>query len=74
MPTTKKRINITAPRIIDEALQKLASRDEMSVSGKAAELLRHAIETEEERVWDALARTRDTKSARFTSHDRAWKE
>ncbi|MBI3019778.1 MAG: hypothetical protein HYY60_00410 [Parcubacteria group bacterium] len=73
MPTTKKRINITAPRIIDDALQKLASRDEMSVSGKAAELLRYAIETEEERIWDTLAHNRDTKTARFLNHNRAWK-
>ena len=74
MPTTKKRINITAPKILEDALQELARRDEISVSGKAAELLRHAIETEEERVWDSLASTRDTKKARFMSHNRAWKK
>lgn len=73
MPTTKKRINITAPKILEDALQELAKRDEVSVSGKATELLRHAIETEEERVWELLANKRDTKKARFTSHNRAWK-
>ena len=72
MPTTKKRINITASKILEDALQKLAKRDGVSVSGKAAELLRHAIETEEERVWDVLARKRDTEKARFMSHNRVW--
>jgi len=36
---------------------------------KATELLKIAVEIEEDQVWDALAKKRDTKKAEYISHD-----
>ena len=72
MPTVKRRINITAPKELEDALFRLAERDNASVAGKATELLRRAVEIEEDAVWDSLAKKRDTKKAKFIPHSRAW--
>jgi hypothetical protein len=72
MTTTKKRVNISVSVAMEEALKALAKRDQMPVASKAAELLRHAIEIEEDEVWVRLASARDTKDAKFISHKDAW--
>jgi hypothetical protein len=72
MTTTKKRINISLPASLDKALECLAKRDEVPQATKAAELLRLAVEIEEDCVWDLIASVRDTKKARFISHKKAW--
>ena len=51
---------------------KLAKRDQVPEATKAAELLKVAIELEEDQVWDAVASSRDTKNAKFTAHKKAW--
>lgn len=71
MPTTKTRLNINLPYEIREALKKVARRDRVPQATKAARLLETALELEEDQVWDALARQRDTKNARFISHAKA---
>ena len=73
MSTTKTRINITLPDEVRNALAKLAQRDRVPQATKAAKLLEAALELEEDRVWDTLAKRRDVKKARYTSHDRAWR-
>jgi cell wall assembly regulator SMI1 len=73
MPTNKARINITLPEDIREALEKLARRDRVPQATKAARLLETGLEIEEDIVWDKLAKSRDTKNARFVSHEKAWK-
>lgn len=72
MPTTKKRVNISISRPIEEALERLARRDQVPEATKAAELLRVAIELDEDQVWDSIASLRDTKKAKFVSHKKAW--
>lgn len=72
IPTTKKRINITIPEIVDRALQLVAKRDQVPQATKAAYLLQLALELEEDQVWDKIAQKRDQKNARFVSHSRAW--
>jgi len=57
---------------MEDALKALAKRDEMPVASKAAELLRQAIEIEEDEVWVRFATARDTKDAKFISHKDAW--
>lgn len=73
MPTTKARINISVPDEIREALLKLARRDRIPAATKAARLLETALELEEDQVWEMIAQERDTKKARFLSHQKAWK-
>lgn len=73
MPTTKPRLNISLSDEMKIALRKLALRDRVPEATKAARLLEMALEIEEDQIWNALAKRRDAKKARFVSHRRAWK-
>jgi len=57
---------------MEKALAHLARRDRVLQATKAARLLEAAIEIEEDQVWDAIARKRDAKGARYISHESAW--
>jgi hypothetical protein len=72
MPTTKKRINITISPHIDEILSALSKRDGVPVATKTAELLKLAIEIDEDDILNTLAIKRDTKNAQFISHNETW--
>ena len=72
MLARKTRINISVPREMRRALERLAKRDEMPEATKAAQLLAKALEYEEDDIWDALAGMRDRKGAKFVPHSRAW--
>jgi hypothetical protein len=72
MPTTKKRVIISISKPVERALELLAKRDQVPQATKAGHLLETALELEEDRVWDQVATARDTKSARFVSHKKAW--
>lgn len=53
-------------------IKRLAERDKISRAGKVAQLLISALEIEEDRVWDELARKRDARGAKFVSRKKAW--
>ncbi|MDO8663518.1 MAG: hypothetical protein Q7K28_01600 [Candidatus Wildermuthbacteria bacterium] len=72
MPTTKTRLNITLLPEVEAAIKRLAERDRISRAGKASQLLLVALEIEEDRVWDELAKKRDVRGAKFVSHKKAW--
>jgi hypothetical protein len=73
MPTTKKRLNISLSPLLEEAVERLAARDKTPQATKITELLKEAIELEEDQVWDAIASQREARDAKFTSHKNAWK-
>ena len=73
MATTKKRVNITLSKDAEEAISFLAKRDSVPEATKAAELLREALEMEEDKVLSMLSEERDTKDSTFVSHIEAWK-
>lgn len=73
MATLKNRINVSVSKESDRALTALAKRDRVPIATKAAELLNLALEIEEDSAWDALARQRDTREARFLTHEEVWK-
>ena len=73
MPTTKTRINITLSNGVRESLLRLARRDHVPQATKAAHLLETALEFEEDQVWNAIAKQRDAKNARYLPHHKAWK-
>ena len=73
MATAKTRINISLSDEIRDVLARLARRDRVPQATKAARLLETALELEEDRVWDAIAQRRDTKNARYLSHEKTWK-
>ena len=70
MATTKRRINISLPDSVNDALTLLAERDSVPEATKATDLLQLGLEIEEDQVWDAIASKRDTKKARFVGHGR----
>ena len=72
MPTLNTRINITADEDIEKALTRAARRDQMPVAAKAVELLRLALELEEDLLLTEIADARASKKVRFISHERAW--
>lgn len=73
MATSKKRINISLSDDVDQALKKLAARDNVPQATAAVHLIKVALEIDEDEVWNALAEERDTKDAKFVSHKDAWK-
>lgn len=72
MPTTKTRINISVSNEIKAALSRLARKDRIPEATKAARLLEVALEIEEDAAWNQVAEKRDTKSARYITHRKAW--
>ncbi len=74
MTTTKTRINITADRDVKKSLVAAAKRDGMPTASKAAELLRLALELEEDLALSDLADSRLTgKKIKWLSHRQVWK-
>ena len=73
MATIKKRLNITLSKEVDSVLDRIAERDQTPKATTAAALLRVALETEEDQMWDAIADRRNVKDSRFVNHSKAWK-
>lgn len=73
MATTKKRINISVSKDLDDVLGRLAKRDQVPQATKAEHLLRIALEIEEDQVLDTIATKRDISRAQFLSHSAAWR-
>jgi len=72
MATTKTRINISLPREIETILGRLAKRDDMPEATKAIDLIRLALEIEEDQILDKIASSRDNSKSKFISHQKAW--
>jgi len=72
MPTIKQRINITADPELESVIKKLAKRDNMPVSAKASELIRVALELEEDLVLSEIADSRSKKGP-YIAHDIFWR-
>ena len=73
MTTTKRRINISADNKTESVLVAIARRDKVPVATKAAELLRWAIEFEEDTMLTKLAEERMSKGGKMVPHHLAWK-
>lgn len=74
MATSKRRLNISLTSDVDLAITELAKRDNVPQATKAFYLLKHAIEIEEDDVWNLIAEKRDKQpDAKFISHKKAWK-
>ena len=72
MPTLKKRINITLPKDLEEQLEFIAERDSEPKSTKVVNLLRVAMEIEEDDILNEIASSRDNKNSEFINHEDAW--
>jgi predicted DNA-binding protein len=74
MPTIKKRINITLDSDMEEFLSVLAKRDQVPEATKAAEILREAIELQEEIILAEMAHKRflESKGKKRLTHKQVW--
>ncbi len=74
MPTQKQRINISVPADIHQLLITLAKRDDVPVATKTLQLLKEALELEEDRVLSAIADIRLSQKHKWIPFDQVWKE
>jgi predicted DNA-binding protein len=73
MPTTKKRVNISLAPDLERALSRIAKRDNMKEATKAGELLRLALEIEEDVALATIATHRQNTQKKTLSHTQVWK-
>ncbi len=73
MPASQPRISAVLEKPLYEAIRKLASKDKMSVSQKARDLLAEAIELYEDQRIGTIVEERMKKSKRGYSVDEAKK-
>jgi len=59
MPTRLPRLNVVIEKPLYEAVSRLAKRDGLSRSLKARDLLREALETDEDAYWTRRAQARE---------------
>jgi hypothetical protein len=74
MPVKNPRINVVLERPLYAAIEKLAARDGVSLSLKARDLMKVALETEEDIALSTLAERRERTFSRSKalSHDEVW--
>ena len=75
MPTKNPRVNMVLERSLYEALKRQATRDGVSLSLKARDLIREAIEMSEDVALGHVARERERsfKRAKALRHDQVWR-
>ena len=74
MPTTKKRLNITLSSDLEKVLKMSAKRDNVPQATKATELIKLALEIEEDALLGEMLKDRiNTPLSKFVSHEEAWK-
>jgi transcriptional antiterminator Rof (Rho-off) len=74
VPAKNPRVNIVLERPLHASLIRLARRDGTSVSVKARDLLREALESQEDAALARMAERREKTldPARGLSHDEVW--
>lgn len=76
MPAKNPRINVVLEKPLYETIKRIAKKEGISISLKARDLLREALEIYEDRILEAIASQREKtfnpKSA--LTHDEMWKE
>ena len=70
---TKTRINISAPKPVLTALRSLARRDDVPLAAKTLELVKRALEMEEDFMLGEIARSRELATTKWFSHKNAWR-
>jgi hypothetical protein len=75
MPTKNPRVNMVLEPTLFEALQRMAERDGVSLSLKARDLIREAIESSEDVAlgWVARERERSFKREKALRQDQVWR-
>lgn len=74
MPTSNPRLNVVLDRELQKDLKLAAKRRGKSVSAVAADLLRDALERDEDLFLSRLADKREKNVRRWHSHEDVWKK
>ena len=74
MPATNPRVNVVFEEPIYDSIRRLAKRDKVSLSLKVRDLVKDALEVEEDRGLTALAekRARTYDASKALSHEQVW--
>ncbi len=74
MPAKNPRINVVLEKPLYEALRRIAKKEGISISLKARDLLRDALEVHEDAVLENIASERDKTFNRKNAltHDQIW--
>ena len=72
MATIKKRINISVPDAVEQAIATLAKRDQVPHATKAGELLELALEIEEDTYFASVVKERMLNDTLVVDHENAW--
>ncbi len=73
MATKHPRVSAVVERSLFEAIDALAKREGLSLSQKMRDLLRHAVELEEDVQLETLVEQRRKNPARDITHQAFWK-
>lgn len=74
MATSKKRLNISLSPEMEKIIKLSAKRDSVPEATKAAELLKLALEIEEDAAFSMVIKDRlATPKDKYVSHTEAWK-
>ena len=74
MPTKNARLNVVLEPALYDAIRKMARKSKISMSLMARDLLKQAIELQEDVYWNAVAEKRDADFSLEDglSHDEVW--
>jgi len=73
MPTQKARINLAVPKDMEKIIKQIAKRDQVPVATKTLQLLKEALELEEDKILSAIGDARFTDDAKWISKEEVWK-
>lgn len=74
MPATNPRVNVVLEEPMYDSVRRLAKRDKVSLSLKVRDLVKEALEMEEDRSLTVLAEERDRTfdASKALSHEQVW--
>ena len=76
MAAKNPRINVVLEKPLYEAIKRIAKKEGISISLKARDLLREALEIHEDRILESIASEREKTFRReeALTHDEIWKD
>jgi hypothetical protein len=74
MSAKSRRVNVVLEKSLYDSVRHLAAKEEISLSLKIRDLIKHALEAEEDAVLTKFAEEREKtfRRSRGTSHKQAW--
>ncbi len=74
MPATNPRVNVVLDEPVYDSVRRLAKRDKVSLSLKVRDLVKEALDMEEDRGLTALASEREHTygASKALSHEEVW--